>query len=173
MKQIEWFERKFDFSNKQNIFPAIIERLEGTPIRLKEKISKISKMNLRARIDNQWSIQENIGHLTDLEPLWSGRLEDILNKKEEMRPADLTNKKTHQADHNNRDANELVEEFYNVRTTLVSWLKELTGENVFQSALHPRLKTPMRIMDLFLFVADHDDHHLARITEINRLINSQ
>ncbi|MGD8307388.1 MAG: DinB family protein [Ignavibacteria bacterium] len=173
MKQIEWFERKFDFSNKQNIFPAIIERLEGTPIRLKEKISKISKMNLRARIDNQWSIQENIGHLTDLEPLWSGRLEDILDKKEEMRPADLTNKKTHQADHNNRDANDLLDEFYNIRISLVNRLKELTEENVFQSALHPRLKTPMRIMDLFLFVAEHDDHHLARITEINRLLNSQ
>jgi hypothetical protein len=38
------------------------------------------------------------------------------------------------------------------------------------SALHPRLKTPMRIIDLFLFVAEHDDHHLARITELARLI---
>jgi len=37
---------------------------------------------------------------------------------------------------------------------------------VFKSALHPRLKTPMRTMDLFLFVAEHDDHHLAKISEI-------
>jgi len=31
MDQIKWFERKFDFSNDQNILPSIIERLSGTP----------------------------------------------------------------------------------------------------------------------------------------------
>lgn len=173
MKQIKWFERKFDFSNKQNIFPAIIERLEGTPVRLEEQISKISKMNLRVRIDDQWSILENIGHLLDLEPLWTGRLDDILNHKKELRPADLTNKKTHQADHNERDVKELIEEFSTVRNSMITRLQNLSEEDVFRSALHPRLKTPMRTMDLFLFVAEHDDHHLARISEINRLLNRQ
>jgi len=38
MQQIKWFERKFDFSYRQNTFPAIIERLDGTYIRLKVKI---------------------------------------------------------------------------------------------------------------------------------------
>ena len=38
----------------------------------------------------------------------------------------------------------------------------LTEKQIFMSALHPRLKSPMRTMDHFLFVADHDDHHLAR-----------
>jgi hypothetical protein len=31
----------------------------------------------------------------------------------------------------------------------------------------------MRTMDLFLFVAEHDDHHLARITELARLIGDK
>jgi len=31
------------------------------------------------------------------------------------------------------------------------------------SALHPRLGTPLRLIDHALFVAEHDDHHLARI----------
>jgi|GEM_PF-4393916 len=34
------------------------------------------------------------------------------------------------------------------------------------TALHPRLKTPMRIVDLAYFVAEHDDHHLSRIREL-------
>jgi hypothetical protein len=29
----------------------------------------------------------------------------------------------------------------------------------------------MRTLDLFLFVAEHDDHHLARITELVKLIS--
>jgi hypothetical protein len=32
--------------------------------------------------------------------------------------------------------------------------------------LHPRLKQPMRLVDHLYFVAEHDDHHLARIWEM-------
>ena len=79
MKQIRWFDRKFDFAFEQNIFPSIIERLKGTPILLRHKINTISNENLTSKPSGQWSIQENIGHLIDLEPLWQGRLQDILN----------------------------------------------------------------------------------------------
>lgn len=34
------------------------------------------------------------------------------------------------------------------------------------TGLHPRLKTPMRMIDLANFVAEHDDHHLASIREL-------
>ena len=33
-------------------------------------------------------------------------------------------------------------------------------------AWHPRLDRPMRVIDLAIFAAEHDDHHLARITEL-------
>jgi hypothetical protein len=35
-----------------------------------------------------------------------------------------------------------------------------------RSIPHPRLKTPMRLVDHLYFVAEHDDHHLARIWEL-------
>jgi hypothetical protein len=31
---------------------------------------------------------------------------------------------------------------------------------------HPRMKTPMRLGDHLFFVAEHDDHHLARMWEL-------
>ncbi len=170
MKQIKWFERKFDFSNKQNIFPSIIERLKGTPVLLDYKISRITDQDLRDKFQGGWSIQENIGHLIDLEPVWLGRLQDILNGDEMMRHIDLENTKTHLANHNSRNAKDLVKEFRHVRSVLVSHLEKLSNEEVFKSSLHPRLNTPMRIMDLFLFVAEHDDHHLARINEITKAL---
>jgi uncharacterized damage-inducible protein DinB len=171
MKQIRWFERKFEFKENQNIFPSIIERLKGTPIRLVHKVSKIKEQHLTVKLEDTWSISENVGHLIDLEPLWLGRLEDIFNNKKEMRPADLENKKTEIANHNSRKIEALILEFTKNRETIVNQLETLSDDDVFKYALHPRLMTPMRIMDLFLFVADHDDHHLARISEINRLIN--
>jgi hypothetical protein len=39
---------------------------------------------------------------------------------------------------------------------------------VERTALHPRLNLPMRVIDLIYFIAEHDDHHLARITDLMR-----
>lgn len=168
MKQIKWFDRKFEFSFEQNIFPSILERLEGTPIRLRHKMGQIPREHLTVKPKGKWSIQEHIGHLIDLEPLWQGRLVDILNGNEYLRAADLENKKTDSANHNEKEIERLLIDFLNSRQTTLDSLITLNETEVYKYALHPRLKTPMRMMDLFLFVAEHDDHHLASITEINK-----
>ncbi|MBA4312496.1 MAG: DinB family protein [Chlorobiaceae bacterium] len=173
MLQTKWFERKFDFNTTQNIFPSIVERLRGTPVRLEEKIKLLPSYILTIKLDKSWSIAENIGHLIDLEPLWQARLEDFINGKEELRPADLQNTKTQTANHNAKSISDLLASFRAVRKETVTMLENIDEKIVFRTSLHPRLKTPMRMMDSFLFTAEHDDHHLARITEISRLVLSQ
>src|SRR5580765_8303864 len=111
MKQEKWFNRKFDFRSRQNIFPSIIERLAGTPARLEEKLKFSSPDILTVRVDGTWTIKENVGHLTDLEPLWQGRLEDILNGETEMRPTDLQNTKTSEANHDAVPIEDLLKRF--------------------------------------------------------------
>ena len=173
MKQEKWFSRSFDFSSTQNIFPSIIERLSGTPIRLEEKLKNIPADMLTVRIDGTWTIKENIGHLTDLESLWQGRLTDIKLGEKEMRPTDLQNTRTSEANHDGVPVEKLLSDFRETRMKTLAMLDNIDEELIFKSALHPRLKTPMRTMDLFLFVAEHDDHHLARITELIRLIHQK
>ncbi|MBW8244748.1 DinB family protein [Muricauda oceani] len=168
MNQIKWFERKFDFSYEQNIFPSIVERLEGTSIRIKSKLETIPFDLLETKNGGKWSIKVNVGHLSDLEPLWKIRLGEILNDEEYLSSADLENQKTEIALHNNKSIDDLIFEFEGLRKTTLEQLSKLTEKDVYRTALHPRLLQPMRIMDLFLFVAEHDDHHLARITEIIR-----
>jgi len=51
---------------------------------------------------------------------------------------------------------------------MVSQLEAADQADWVRSALHPRLKTPMRLLDLAFFVAEHDDHHLATISELIR-----
>ncbi len=172
MGQIKWFDRSFSFSNNQNIFPAILERLEGTPMRYRAKVRDVLPEILTKQVNGAWSIQENIGHIIDLEPLWVGRLNDVLEGKKHLRPADLDNVKTDKAEHNDKHINDLLNELETIRSRMTQRLRTLSEEEVFKSALHPRLQTPMRIMDLFHFVAEHDDHHLARITEIQSLLNA-
>ena len=170
MQQIKWFDRKFNFDKEQNIFPSIIERLDGTPLRLENKVRSIESKILQEKINNTWSIKENIGHLIDLEPLWHGRFDDIKIGKLELRPADLQNNKTDLANHNENSIDELLNTFRIIRKQTIALIENIDEKMVLKSALHPRLKMPMRTMDLFLFVAEHDDHHLARITEIAKLL---
>jgi hypothetical protein len=45
-------------------------------------------------------------------------------------------------------------------------VEELDASLFTRAIPHPRLKTPMRLVDHLYFVAEHDDHHLARIWEL-------
>jgi uncharacterized damage-inducible protein DinB len=173
MQQINWFDRKFNFDFEQNIFPSILERLSGTPLRLEAKLQGISAAVLENKIDGTWSIKENIGHLIDLEALWQGRFEDIRNGETELRPTDLQNSQTDRANYNQTEISVLLDTFRHSRLKIMDMLAEIEEELVFKFALHPRLKTPMRTIDLFLFVADHDDHHLARMTKIAKISGDQ
>ena len=163
-----WFERKFDFSFPVELYAEIIERLRGTPARIEERVRDVPPALLMRRDGDKWSIQENIGHLLDLDELFAGRFEDYERGLERLRAADLLNQKTHQAQHNSRPAEEILREFRRGRLALVARLESQPPEYFHRTALHPRLNTPMRVTDLLYFVAEHDDHHLARISELLR-----
>jgi uncharacterized damage-inducible protein DinB len=170
MSSIPWFDRRFEGPLEIGAFPTIVERLRGTPVRLEEKLGNLERAVLTTRVGDTWSIQENLGHLLDLEPLWLGRIEDLLSGARELRPADLTNRATHEAGHNDAELVRLLEAFRTARSALVDRLDALTEKDAVREALHPRLKTPMRTVDLCRFVAEHDDHHLARMTMLARSI---
>jgi uncharacterized damage-inducible protein DinB len=172
MKQVKWFDRTFDFSFNKNSFSTIMQRLEYTPILLKNEIETCSKKQLSFKMHNKWSIKENIGHLSDLETIWLGRLDDILAGKKYLRTADLENKKTNLANHNIKSIAELIKEFENVRAKTIVNISGLNKDDINKFALHPRLNKPMKVIDLFYFVAEHDEHHLTKITNFKAAINS-
>jgi uncharacterized damage-inducible protein DinB len=160
----KWFERSFDLTLPAGRFPGIVERLRGTPARIDERLASVPAAVLTRRDADHWSIQENIGHLLDLEPLWLRRLEQLFAGETELAPTDLANRRTFDAGHNDRPLSELLREFRAARAKLVERFEAADDATVMRSALHPRLRSPMRTIDLAFFVAEHDDHHLATIT---------
>jgi uncharacterized damage-inducible protein DinB len=162
----KWFNRTFDFALPASRFPDLIERLRGTPARLEERTRSLSRDVITQRQDERWSVQENVGHLLDLEPLWLRRAEQLFAGEKQLVPADLSNRATHEGGHNGRDASDLLRDFRAARSKLVVRLSGADEEMITRSALHPRLQQPMRLIDLALFVAEHDDHHLVTITEL-------
>jgi hypothetical protein len=45
-------------------------------------------------------------------------------------------------------------------------LEAVESKALTHTAQHPRMRTPMTLVDHAFFVAEHDDYHLARITEL-------
>src|SRR5690349_10699998 len=103
--QTPWVERKFEFNFPIGLFPVILERLRGTLPRIEALIKNKSDSEL-SRKRNAWSVKEQVGHLYDLEDLWYGRIEDFFAGEETLRTADMTNRKTEEADHNSKTITE-------------------------------------------------------------------
>ena len=163
-----WFERKFDFTFPVEQHPNLCARLRGTPARLEEIVRGAARNVLvrKPRENEKWSAQEHAGHLLDLEPLWMARVDDYLTEASQLTVADLSNRKTHEAQHNQRPIDEILAGFRNARSQLVSRVEKIALTMFARASLHPRLKTPMRLVDHLYFVAEHDDHHLAHIWEL-------
>jgi len=168
MPKWPWFERKFNFDYPAAKLPEHLERLRGTAARLEERVRGLSRDILTRRDSKGWSIQENVGHLLDLSHLPMRRIEEILAGQTMLCAADVTNRKTHEADHNARPIADLLAEFRAERAKLVARFEQLSEADWSKSGVHPRLKQPMRIVDIAYFDAEHDDYHIARIGELIR-----
>jgi uncharacterized damage-inducible protein DinB len=161
-----WFERKFEFSFPVELHPNVCARLRGTPARLEETLRGRSHEILVRKAQGKWSAQEHAGHLLDLEALWLARVGDYVAGSGQLTAADLRNRKTDEANHNARPLEQILAEFRAARESLLKRVDELDASLFARSIPHPRLKTPMRLVDHLYFVAEHDDHHLARIWEL-------
>jgi uncharacterized damage-inducible protein DinB len=161
-----WYERKFVFSFPAELFPNLCARLRGTPARLEETFRGRSHQVLTRKPQEKWSAQEHAGHLLDLEPLWLARVGDYAAASSQLTVADLTNRNTDAANYNARPLEQILSQFRAARESLLRRVAELDPSLFATSITHPRLKTPMRLVDHLYFVAEHDDHHLARIWEL-------
>ncbi len=166
-----WVDRAFSFTLPEELFPCIVERLRGTPARIEEKVRTLSPAILTRRDGNKWSIQEHLGHLLDLDELHMARLNDYLASAKVLRPGDMENKKTFEANYNQRSIEVLLKDFRLERQRFVERLDRWEERSISQTAIHSRLKRTMRVIDMAYFVAEHDDHHLARMTELPRLFS--
>jgi uncharacterized damage-inducible protein DinB len=161
-----WFERKFEFSFPVELRPNLLARLRGTPARLEEALRGRSREVVTRKAQEKWSAQEHAGHLLDLEPLWLERVNDYVAANDQLATTDLQNRKTDAANYNTHALETILADFRAARARLLNRTSELDASLFARSIPHPRLKTPMRLVDHLYFVAEHDDHHLARIWEL-------
>lgn len=158
---MRWIGRVFTFDLPVGWFPAVLERLAGTPARAEALLRGVDEAVMSIQPEGKWSAKEHVAHLVDLEELDRRRLDEFLAGAPELAAADMDNRKTHGAGHNRRPASQILSDLAACRADLVARLMSLPEDEVARSARHPRLGQRMRLIDWAAFVADHDDHHLA------------
>ena len=166
MSKQKWFDKKFRFEFSQADFGKVLSKLSENPEIISDLVSTLPNDILVQKVDKRWSIQENVGHLIDLEELHTGRIDDFIAEKKTLRPADLNNKKTDEANHNSKNINDLLIELKSVRENFITRMKNLNEKVLTSTSTHPRLNQPMRPIDMAQFVLEHDEHHIESIKEL-------
>lgn len=82
--------------------------------------------------------------------------------------ADLNNTRTNEAGHNDKTLEQLIHQFTIERQRALESIYGLDHIMLSKTSLHPRLNQPMRLVDALYFVAEHDDHHIAVISNLLR-----
>ena len=166
MQRTLWVERKFTLDQPAGWLGNVLERLHGTIPRLKDLCNGLNNDQLGLKPNGKWSIKEHIGHLYDLEFLHIKRIRELKQGITELTGADMSNKRTDDSCHNERDINELIKDYEEQRNIFLSEYEDLSDDDQEFEAMHPRLMVTMRPIDLACFTAEHDDHHLCSIREI-------
>ena len=156
-----WVDRRWSFDLPLGAFPAVIERLAGVPPRAAALVAGMPEATLAHRPTSKWSVKEHLGHLSDLHALDVQRVEEFLGGVGVLTAGDMSNRRTEDACHGETPIAQLLDRLEKQRRRLTLVLDRLTEKEVEASAIHPRLRIRMRLIDWAQFVADHDDHHLA------------
>ncbi len=166
MKPLPWFERNLKFGLPAVMLPYYLERLGGTFVRMEAKTKGVSEEILATRLDNKWSVKQNIGHVAEVDRIANKRLDEMISGAAVLSPAVFEPQ-----DYNSWPIEKVLNFFYITRVENIKKYNSLSEADLKKSSLHPRLKMQMTPVDLAWFDAEHDDHHLVRMTEILRTLS--
>lgn len=156
-----WFERNLKFGYPKEMLPFFLERLEGTIVRIEQKVKGIDDKILSAKLNGKWSIKENIGHLAEVDEVANKRIDEMASGAAVMSPAVFEPQ-----DYSSWPIEKVVELFKRNRLSNIRKYNSIKEADLLKSSEHPRLKVMMTPVDLAWFDAEHDDHHLVKINEI-------
>src|SRR6478735_8439552 len=140
---LPWFERNLKFGYAPEMLPYFLERLQGTVIRLEQKVRGIDDKILSKKLEGKWSIKENIGHLAEVDEIANKRIDEMTSGAQVMSPAVFEPK-----DYNPWPIEKVLDFFKMNRLNNIKKYKTLSEEQLKKSSLHPRLKTQMTPVDL-------------------------
>ncbi len=165
---LPWLEYGWSFDFPVGMYRPLCERLRGAPARLEEALRGAGPAAAAQPQTGKWSAYDHAVHLKTVEELWQVRIRDYLAGAPALTAADMSNQASETARLAGQPLGEVLAGFRAARTSTMAMLDPRRLEDAARTAHHPRLDRPMRLVDLCLFAAEHDDHHLALIHELLR-----
>lgn len=160
-KPIPWSERVLPYGRTPEELPVLTERLLGTHARLMHLFLGQAPERLYNRSDDKWSVVGHAAHLLVVQHRFAARLEDFQALRPTLCTIDLSDQDEELKQHLLRNLGDLLEEFRLERLAFVQTLLDAESHVHRHVALHPCGNRPMRTVDMLLWIAEHDDHHLA------------
>ncbi len=161
MKRLDWFQRSFEFGQKPEMFPFLLERLDGAIARIEKKVRGKSNELLSTRFHDKWSIKQNIGHLAEVTQISTRRIDEMCEGVTTLSPAVFEPQ-----DYNPWPIERVLELFETTRQETLRKFRTLNEKQLTLGSMHPRLAVRLTPVDLAYFDAEHDDHHLLKISDI-------
>src|ERR1051325_6830709 len=84
--RVKWTDRTFDFNFPTGLYPEIIERLRGAPVRLEEHCRDVPVDVLTLQQDGRWSMQENAVTCWTWNPSFNNELVNICRARKHFMP---------------------------------------------------------------------------------------
>lgn len=160
MNALPWSQRQLPFGKGADEFPNLIERLRGTPARVADLLSNQSIERLVLRVQGRWCAMEHVAHLLLLDQRFHARIDDFLALRPTLCRIELGDQHHWLELTRSRHPGDLLEEYRLTRLDLVRRTSALQGHFLQHKAVHPCLGSAYTPVDMALWIAEHDDHHL-------------
>lgn len=146
-----------------------IDEAEKGPRKLAAAVSGLPEKTLRYKASpDKWCILEIVGHLADIELVYSYRLRQMLaDKKPVIAPIDQDDWARNLGPVEAAPA-ELVAQYGLNRHHNIRLLRRIGVEDLKKSAYHPEKKADVTVEDLVQRLAIHDANHVAQIERLKQ-----
>jgi hypothetical protein len=156
-----WSGRIIPVGTAPEQLPVLLERVLGTPARLRELLAGHSAEALRHSPAGRWCALAHLAHLLWVQQRMADRLEDFLALRPRLCDIDQSVQEAEAERQVLRDPGDLLEEFRLERLWAARAIAAAGPPVHRHVARHPCGDRPMRTADMLLWIAEHDDHHLA------------
>jgi uncharacterized damage-inducible protein DinB len=143
-------------------FKAHVDALAVVPAELKRQLEGLSEAALRFQpAPEAWSIVEIVGHMTEIDAIWPGRVRQMLSTDNPQLQS-ANNDVIRQRDYQNKQLGTLLSTLAERRAEFVELLRMLRPAQLARSGVHPT-RGPITIADAPAALADHDRGHREQI----------
>ena len=160
MKLIPWSDRKLPFGKGVDEWPFLLERLRGTPVRSSHLLKGIPIECIVLQQQGRWSAMGHLTHMLFLDQRFQARIDDFEQRRPALCRISLEEQEERIKLASNRQPGDLLEEHRITRLDLVKRLATMDEAVLHHLASHPCMGSAMSPVDMALWIAEHDDHHL-------------